>query len=272
MAKNFALAASSAGVRQPCDGDPYLNMMKELRTHFSKSGILTNIGIVDVLCKWHPNHTITQTPKSTGILKLAKAGLAHAKLDTGIDFYASRTYKPAFEDANGTGRLKDKVEFGRYRYHWKDQDFQVYVADYWESEYSQVRNHYILYPRSQADVIDGRSQMVDKLITAATQHLSEIKEEIWVYDRGYWRKNHKLWKNVQGCKWDNVILNNEMKLQLVSDIEGFFDRKKDYESFAVPWKVSEYDIPLPHSSCAPLKPTTRRALAVFALFLLNLLS
>jgi len=247
----MSLAASP----ESCDGDPHLNVIKELRSHFSKSGILTNIGIVDVLRRWHPNHTITQTPKSTGILKLAKAGYAHATLDTGIDFYASRTYKPATDDAKGTGRLKDKVEFGRYKYRWKDQDFQVYVADYWETEYSQVENHYILHPRSRGDIVDGRSQTVDKLITAATQHLSEIKEEIWVYDRGYWRKNHKLWKNVQGCKWENVILNNEMKLQLVSDIEGFFDRKEDYESFAVPWKVSEYGIPLAPFILRALKVT-----------------
>ncbi|KAF6222501.1 hypothetical protein HO173_013409 [Letharia columbiana] len=111
VAKNIAPAASSERIQQPCDGDPYPSVMEELRSHFSKSGILTNIGIVD------------------------------------------------------------------------------------------VKNHYMLYPRSQGDVINGRSQTVDNLITAATQRLSEIKEEIWVYDRGYWSKNHKLWKNVQGCKW-----------------------------------------------------------------------
>jgi len=86
--------------------------------------------------------------------------------------------------------------------------------------------------------------MVDKLIVAASRHLSEIDEEIWVYDRGYWTKNHRLWENVQACNWDNVILNSEMKLQLISDIEGFFDRKEDYKSFAVPWKVSKYDTEL----------------------------
>ena len=248
VAKNIASAASSERIQQPCDGDPYPSVMKELRSHFSKSGILKNIGIVDVLRKWHPNHSVTQTPKSTGILKLAKAGYADATLDTGIDFYASRIYKPATNDQKGTGRLKDKLEFGRYKYRWENQNFQVYVADYWETEYSHVKNHYILYPRSQGDVIDGRSQTVDNLITAATQRLSEIKEEIWVYDRGYWRKNQKLWNNVQGCKWENVILNGEMKLQLISDIEGFFDRKEDYKSFAVPWKVSEYRFRWPHLS------------------------
>ena len=251
MAKSIAIAATPERIQQPYNNDPHLSVMKELRSHFTKSGILTNIGIVDVLRRWHPNHTITQTPKSTGILKLAKAGYAHATLDTSIDFYASRTYRAATDDAKGTGRLKDKVEFGRYKYRWKEQDFQLYVVDNWETEYSQVKNHYILYPQSQGDLIDGRSQTVDKLITVATQHLSEIKEEIWVYDRGYWDKSHKLWKNVQGCMWENVILNNEMKLQLVSDIEGFFDRKEDYKSFAVPWKVSEYGNLLARSSCVP---------------------
>lgn len=41
---------------------------------------------------------------------------------------------------------------------------------------------------------------------------------------------------MQACNWDNVILNSEMKLQLISDIEGVFDRKEDYKSFAVLWK------------------------------------
>lgn len=201
-----------------------------------------NIGILDALRRWYPDHIVTQTPKSTGILKLAKAGHAHATLDTTTDFYASRTYKLTTGYAKDAGRLKYKLELGRYNYRWKDRDFLVYVVDYWESQYSRVRNHYILYPKSEEDGIDGQSQVVDKLITAASQHLSKIDDEVWVYDRGYWRKSRKLWQNVQACNWEDVILNSEMKQQLRNDIEGFFDRKDDYESFAVPWKVSKYDI------------------------------
>lgn len=243
-AKTSTLAASSKGIQQPCDGEPHLNVIKDLRSHVSKSGIMTSIGILDALRRWYPDHTVTQTPKSTGILKLAKAGQAYAMLDTNTDFYASRTYKLATNHAKGAGRLKYKVEFGKYNYRWKDRDFLVYVADYWEFEYSQVQTHYILYPRSEGDVIDGQSQVVDKLITAASQHLSKIENEIWVYDRGYWKKSRTLWENVQACNWEDVILSSEMKDQLISDIEGFFDRKDDYKSFAVPWKVSKYDIQL----------------------------
>ena len=253
MTKNLALAASSESVQEPPDSEPHVNVMKDLRSHFSKTGIMTNIGIVDALRRWYPNHTVTQTPKSTGILKFVKAGQAQATLDTNTDYYALRTYKPATDHRKGVGRLKYKVEFGKYNYRWKNRDFHVYVADYWESEYSKVQSHYVLYPRSKEDVKDGQSQMVDKLITAAAQHLSEIDDEIWVYDRGYWRKNHRLWKNVRACDWEDVILSGEMKSQLITDIEGFFDRKEDYKSFGVPWKVGSegrhcvYTLFLPHS-------------------------
>ncbi len=64
MTKNIALAASSASIRQLYDDDSYLNVMKELRSHFSKSRILINIDIVDVLRRWHSNHRNSQIGKS----------------------------------------------------------------------------------------------------------------------------------------------------------------------------------------------------------------
>lgn len=77
---------------------------------------MTNIGILDALRRRYPDHTATQTPKSTGVLKFAKAGQAYAALDSYAEFYASRTYKLATYNGKGAGRLKYKVEFGRYNY------------------------------------------------------------------------------------------------------------------------------------------------------------
>ena len=131
--------------------------MKDLRSHFLKLRVLINIGIVDALRKQYPNHIVTQTPKSTGILKLAKAGQAYAALDTNAEFYVSRTYKLAINNGKGTRRFKYKAEFGRYNYRGNDLYFLVYIAKYWESEYSQVQSYYILYPRSEGDIIDSQS-------------------------------------------------------------------------------------------------------------------
>ena len=171
--RNITQEASSKGIKQACDGEAHVNAVNELRTHFSKSRGLTKLGILDALRRCFPDSTVTQTPKSTGILKFAKAGQAQATLDTDVDHYASRTYKLPTDHAKGAGRLKYEVDFGRYNYRWKDRDFFIYVASYWESEYSQVQNHYVVYPRSQEDVINGRSKMADNLITAASQHLSK---------------------------------------------------------------------------------------------------
>ena len=134
--------------------------------------------------------------------------------------------------------MRYDLELGRYHYRWRDRDFLVYVTNYWESDWMEVANHYIVYPRSHDDVKNGKSILVDELITAAAKHRSEIRDEVWVYDRGYWKKSHNLWQSVQGCEWENVILNEEVKELLLNDVEGFFERQKDYEAFAVPWKVS----------------------------------
>ena len=184
---------------------------------------------------------MTQTPRSTGLLKLAKAGYANAQLDTEDDYYSSRIFETPTDDVRDEACLIDEVQLGRYKYRWNDHEFLVYAADFRENVYNHSDNNYIVYPRQDGDIIDGRSQIVDKLITAATQHETQIEEEMWVYDRGYWDKNHNLWKTVQGCSWENVILNKETKNQLTGDIEGFFDREAEYKSLAVPWKVSEVE-------------------------------
>ncbi|KAL8936951.1 MAG: hypothetical protein Q9216_004666 [Gyalolechia sp. 2 TL-2023] len=217
--------------------DTHLKLMREMPTRLSQPGRLSAPPILDTLRRHYPNCTVTQTPKSTGLLKLANAGSASAILHTAdFDFYASRKYKLIEDGAPGAGRLKYSVDFAKYDYYWNDDYFQVYAADFWESDYSNVDFHWIVYPRKEGDIVNGQSQTVDKLIVAASKHIDQLKDEIWVYDRGYWRKNHKLWSSVQACSWEEVILNPDMKRQLIHDIEGFFDRKADYKSFAVPWK------------------------------------
>ena len=37
--------------------------------------------------------------------------------------------------------------------------------------------------------------------------------------------------------WDDVILNQELKEELIKDVTSFFDREELYKSVGVPWKV-----------------------------------
>lgn len=217
----------------------HLGLMKDIRCHFNNVGLASNIGILHLLRQWHPNHVVVQTPKSTGLLKLAKAGEARASLDTTIEQYTSRYFKLSTDPSKAPGHLKDGVQLAKYDYEWQGQKFQLYATEYEENEYSHICNHYIVYPKDEAELVDGRSQAIDRLITTAALLETTVDNEIWIYDRGYWQKSYKLWKAVQASKWERVILSEEMKTQLVADVESFFDREEDYEAFAVPWKVCQ---------------------------------
>lgn len=219
----------------------------ELRNLFSRSNIQNNVVILETLRRLYPQHTVTQTTKDTGLLDFAKAGKATAVLDTASDFYASLTWEtPRDWEVGKEPRLEHEVELGRYIYGWNGYEFQVFVLQYWESLYSRVAHYYILYPQQPEYKVSRGSNATDSLIEAAAWHSSEINKEIWVYDRGYWSKNRKLWENVQVANWDNVILKQEVKETLMKDVEDFFDSQEDYKEFAVPWKVSSSIKPFPY--------------------------
>ena len=55
------------------------------------------------------------------------------------------------------------------------------------------------------------------------------------YDN-YWRRDHKLWTEIEKSTWDNVILDEDMKEDLTSVANKFFDSKGVYEELGVPWK------------------------------------
>ncbi|KAL8752138.1 MAG: hypothetical protein Q9199_005951 [Rusavskia elegans] len=213
--------------------DKQSDPIADIRCHLHDSGVATGIRVTQILQRRYPDHVVVQTPKE-GIIKLATAGLAEIRLDTDSEFYAKRTFSKSNSDQ--VGRMKDTMELARFHYQWNNHRFQLYELSYHEWGYLEVDLFYILCPKADADLDGGRSKVVDELITAAATYENRIDNEIWVYDKGYWARNRKLWKSVQACRWDQVILNEEMKANLVADVEGVFDRKEDYKSFGVPWK------------------------------------
>jgi len=73
ITRNSTPTASSEGTRQSYNSDPHLSIIKDLRSYSLKLRVITNIGILDALRRKYPNYTVTQTLKSTGVLKLIKA-------------------------------------------------------------------------------------------------------------------------------------------------------------------------------------------------------
>ncbi|KAL8671697.1 MAG: hypothetical protein Q9168_003797 [Polycauliona sp. 1 TL-2023] len=208
----------------------------DLKKHYGAIRHSTDLAITTSLRSRYPNSSVVVTPSETGILDLAKAGQADAQLDTTTnDFLALRLHIPVTDRSERQGTMADNVSFGKYNYRWKDLDFVVYSAT-WIEDSMIHSNTYILYEKADDIIVDGRSQRIDELIAVASQWSADLHDEIWVFDQEHWSKDSDLWKSVQNSTWDDVILDDTMKKTLVEDVEGFFDRKDDYEQFGVPWK------------------------------------
>ena len=87
-------------------------------------------------------------------------------------------------------------------------------------------------------LLEGESeQPARSLLTKAGVWSNELHEEVYVFDSGYWQKNHSLWLEIQKANWDDVILKEEFKTGLQKDVFGFFDSEELYRQLGIPWKV-----------------------------------
>lgn len=75
---------------------------------------------------------------------------------------------------------------------------------------------------------------------AACLHTEQARDEIWVFNRGFWSKNKSLWNEVSDSSWDNVVMKEESKKALQKDIYGFFKSEMTYKKLSIPWKVGIY--------------------------------
>jgi transitional endoplasmic reticulum ATPase len=137
-------------------------------------------------------------------------------------------YRPA-HTRTGKGQLMKELIIGKFHYQWEGNDFIIYYADGRDGQdpYPKLQIFYILTPdKAKAEA----------LIEAAGQWKSELHEEVWVFDSGYWQKSAALFDSIRNASWDNVILDSAMKKALIDDHTTFFKSKERYTKLKVPWK------------------------------------
>jgi transitional endoplasmic reticulum ATPase len=95
-----------------------------------------------------------------------------------------------------------------------------------EMAFPMVINQYVI----------GKEAAINELIMSAGHFTSTLHDEIWVFDRGFWMKDRSLWESIQKSFWKNVILDEEMKRDLIDVVQRFLDSRSQYEKLGVPWK------------------------------------
>ncbi|KAJ7283998.1 P-loop containing nucleoside triphosphate hydrolase protein [Mycena rebaudengoi] len=125
------------------------------------------------------------------------------------------------------GVLVDQIEVGAFQAAWDKYDFVVYVIA-WLSPWGRMTRFLILH--------EGAEEPPRSLVRDTGSWEQNVHEEIWVFNQGFWRKDHGLWVDIQTADWDDVILKDEFKQALHKDVYGFFKSEAIYKQLAIPWK------------------------------------
>lgn len=200
--------------------------------HSSAQRINTDAVVAEALRSEYPDLHLTVVPQiNCNLLAYAGAGHAHfAAIDKEKDRLSWRIFlAPARRLEGQRGFLGDQIKLGKFLYDWQGKEFVVCIADGRDgsSFYPNVVQQYILSANIEA---------VNKLVFEAGVWNSELHNEIFVFDGGFWQKNAELWQSVQKSHWEDVILEEDMKKAIISDVTTFFDSRETYERLKVPWK------------------------------------
>jgi len=170
-------------------------------------------------------------PTNVNLLQFAAFGNAVAELDTKTESVQRLRYFYSGNDRRGIpDQLVEARSFAKYQYRWGTEYFIVYII---QMGYSTFQ--YILKEPAEGETTMSQPSVTDSLINTIGKWQKPDDRYVYVYDY-YWTANRKLYNEVQKANWEDVILNIEMKTELVELMRKFFDSKDIYDEFGVPWK------------------------------------
>lgn len=192
----------------------------------------------EVLKKSHPLHHVVQiNGNQCDLIGYARAGYAKATRDDDDAIYTIRGC-----GASGS-RLENKpkevvecINFGKWVYTWNEYRYIFYRILYELPGRGSMMSHYVLAEDLKHITGKTGAAAVDLLILASGAWTSELHDEIYVFDDQRWVKDKGLFESVKGSSWDDVILDQTIKKNLITDVEGFFDNQALYKQLSVPWK------------------------------------
>jgi hypothetical protein len=223
-------------VDQQSDRQPHDETTRQFFSHASARRISTDAVIAKALRQQYPNLALSIAPAGSCNL-LAYAASGHAQFtplsDDDHHVPSSLSWKiylpPARRMDGNLGVVAKDTQFEKYLYQWKDKDFIVYLVSSRDGDqaYPQLSNYFVL---------STHEELANQLFLAAGQWSSDLHEEIWVFDGGYWAKSSELYQSAMKSSWESVILDEQMKSTLIEDHLSFFRSRDTYARLKVPWK------------------------------------
>ncbi|CAA7260036.1 unnamed protein product [Cyclocybe aegerita] len=179
----------------------------------------------DALSRLYPNHSLVMT-QDYGINLLGFPAAQLTPLEK-TPLITNLFFIPLSRSVGIPGILVDNVEFGAFKLVWQQYEYVVYTVQYPQG-FGVYTQYFVLH--------EGPQEVSRLLLSASGAWSDELHDEIWIFNQGFWQKDHGLWLEVQKADWKDVILKDEFKKALQKDVYGFFASESIYKELAIPWK------------------------------------
>ncbi|MEM9267066.1 MAG: ATP-binding protein [Cyanobacteria bacterium P01_F01_bin.13] len=123
-------------------------------------------------------------------------------------------------------RTFQQAENARFEVSWQGHTLDILLMT-WGAGWNTINYHWIL-----ADTFS----LADSFFAAVCDWNSEVRDELLVFEDGYWVKNPSLFKEIKSSTFENLVLSGHLKDDIKTDLQDFFAARSTYGEYGVPWK------------------------------------
>ena len=123
-------------------------------------------------------------------------------------------------------RLKQETRNSWLNVLWQGHLLDVVLITWIEGYYFR-RHHWI---------VAEEHEVAEQFFDAVCDWSSAVREEILVFENGYFEKDQHLLESIRSATFDNLILYGSLKQQIQDDSQRFFESREVYERYGIPWK------------------------------------
>jgi hypothetical protein len=97
----------------------------------------------------------------------------------------------------------------------------------WGTEWSTVRYYWILAETKE---------VAENFFADVAEWNEQIREEVLVFEEGYWAKSPELFRAIKSATFDNLVLRGSLKQDIQDDLGNFFSSQNTYQEYGILWK------------------------------------
>lgn len=122
--------------------------------------------------------------------------------------------------------LQQKYANGMFEVRWEDRELILLHLQF-ETQCGNPNFSWIVAPDQEA---------ARDFFAAVCRWSNALREEVLVYQEGYWEKDHELYQSIQSSRLEGLIMAPGLKETIRDDAKLFFDSRERYHQFNIPWK------------------------------------